>query len=432
MIPQLLALLRSNRVHAWALLPGSLLLAGCASAQGATPDPRGRECTVQEIERFRLRGPTGEQYYVEPRFVLSSGGATFLIGKPSYRFTADTVEPVFVSRYDVFGVVVGRGRETRLIPGPLGAARVKPVAAAALDDGAVGVIFLEFAADADTLEWVSSATVSGSVQQIWYAEYRNGAWTRAERLPMGESVAFNELNGSPLVVSGDTAVWAVPATSRDSTVYVAVFERVGGVWGKHILERAPFLPVTYAALTHTSGHGFVMGLVRSDPQVGYRINSLYAYTRDSSWRRVRGVIPGEGEPVHAPAMAHIAGDSILVTWIAKTLDGRQRARVLIGDIVTETGDFLAITSRSVDTPVPLPGLGGVVWVAEDSDEERVVRVAELSGSRMRTLWEIPSPYTGYLGATATPGGILLSGPYFEAGRVLVTLLIRLRVQCGTT
>jgi hypothetical protein len=410
------------------------VLASCVSAQAGDPTASiAQECTAQEVERFRLRTSDGRQYYIEPRFMAASGGSVLLFGKPSYVFTADTINPDFVSRHNVSGVLIESDGTTRLIPDLRAGAKVIPVALTALGDDSWAAIFLEFAADADTLEWVDSANESGYVRHIWYAEYRQGQWVDAVELPMGELARMVELNGSPLVVSGDTAVWAVPATSKDSTRYAAVFERIGGRWVQHALERAPFLPISYAVLSHTPSHGFLLGLVRADSAPGYRFNSLFLYDRRSEWRRLRGVIPGESEPVHHPTLHAVTGDSLAVTWLGKGATGALAGRAFVGDLAGEVRPILTISPEAKDTPAVVTGLArGVLWVADRyrGEAQLEIRLEQARGDRIHTLWEADNPYTGYFAAVASKRNeILISGPLFEPGRSLVTLLIRLRLQC---
>jgi hypothetical protein len=408
----------------------ALTVLACASGTAQSARPAAPVvCTAHEAERFRLRDSTG-QYYIEPRFLVESAGRMLLAGKHSYRFSADTAEPELVGRDDFFGAVVrGRG-DFDIVPDPPGGAKLKPVAAAALAEGGWGFIYLEFDRNADTLEWVLSADTSGAVQRIWYAEYREGEWRAPTPLPLGEAARLDELNGTPLVISGDTAMWAVPATSRDSGTYAAVFERIGGVWTQRAVERAPYLPITYAVLTHTPTYGFLLGLVRVDTSLpGFNQNSLFVYLRDPEWRRVRGVIAGGIEPIHHPRMIRNGGDSVAVGWLA--FGEAQEGRALIGDIMSGSPATHRLTGFSFDEPLPLTSVGGVYWVVDALAENRAVALMQIRGSAVHTLWRTPTPFNGYFGVAASgTNQILISGPDFEPGRLLVTLLIRLSLACS--
>jgi hypothetical protein len=434
--------------------PAALVAAGVAGllalalsqsdlgAQTSAPEQTS-DCTAREVSRDTLRLRPGVEAYVEPRYVVAAGDEIMVTGKPTYTWDIRVTPVGMLSRNDLFGVIVGADGRTRVVPPPFPKALVKPAAVAALGEAAWAFIFFEVRSGTDTTNWYTVRGVDGGrVQRLWYAEYRNDAWSDFQSIPFDGVNEFLDLTGSPLVMQGDTAMWVVPVAGPDSWIFAASFERIGGTWTmQRVVNRRGAAPA-YASMVYLPGAGFILGIVQAyiDPDVRHDRNSYIVYGRADGWQPLHRIIVGVDDPVFYPAFHAHPGGLASLTWInsmgsSEAASEGLRARTLSGyphrgpDAVSPARTIATLYADHMTT-VATPR--GPVWLvhAAGPPVQLALLAPSPSGAAQR-VWQVPTPYEGPFGAAMVGDSeILIAGPLLDAAvPKIVTLLIRLRLDC---
>ena len=374
-----------------------------------------------------------------------AGDRVLLAGKPSYLFRKRRpgAGGDLESEGVVFGAVIeADGTARTVVAPPVNAGTVTAVAAAALGPDRWRVIF----AVPDSIR----ADRSRVVRAYWHGVYDGARWTNIERLPEPADLSLQYFNRSRIIERGDTVVWAsIARTSPTPTSpivqqVVVVFERVGGMW-THAVPATP--SASDLELMHTPQHGFVLAVFRhplgiplfpggvEGPQPK---TSLHLYTRRSGWSRHRETLLPPDPTVSRPRL-NASGETVSVTSIASGETERSyQLHSITGSVMDQDEPAFVVDPDVLPTfaAVAMP-TGEFVWLSQhalpaDSANLGELRLIHRSGAMSKVLWRTPHPYLGWFAATAySDSNVLVVGPLLDrANEVLVSLLIRLRVECA--
>lgn len=431
-------------VHAIGL-PAVTQHTGILTRDGGVP-----ACWAREVARHRLVVEGDRELYVEPSVLVSSGGKVLLAGQPTYIFSpqrrsgAAAVE----GHGTVFGAAITSDGRARTVPHPPIPGKVA-AAIAAIDRGEGGwrVIFAEFD---------SVPTTNTRPRQFWYGVYDGSRWSSVEPLPNPPGTALLYLNHSSLIQRGDTLLWAAQFEITPTKSGVAVYERTNSRWSYDLL---PAPSATYVALAHSPLLGDVVAVVHPDTSLRRDRGSVFFYGRRQGWTRLHKVVAGTDEDVHHPSL-RLAGNRWSLTWrsfgsglvqlrpagvpqpddsSAATGAWASELRAMTGLIGTGN-EPVAVIDRAVgegwealETPQGLP-----IWVVDHvlsgglgKIPVRELRMIRRSDDSTDVFWRTPHPYRGPFAAIGLRNSeVLVAGPKLEEAReVLVSLLIRVRVEC---
>lgn len=409
-----------------------------------------RTCTAREAARHRLIVEGGNELYVDPTVLVPSGGRTLLAGQPTYLFSKqDRAGPVSLTGTStVFGAVLAADGSARSVPiPPIKSKIAAAITAVARAGGSWRVIFAEL----DSLPFRADKKVLA----YWHGVYDGRRWSSVEQLPSLPEVSLGYFNHSSVAERGDTVVWAALVHPTPTTQAVAVFERRRSKWSYHILP-TPF--ASYAALAHSPQLGFVLAVAHLDTTLKNGGNSLFLYQRRQAWRPLRKVVARSGGSVHHPAL-NLAGQTGILTWktfmrgdvparfpigfgepaggAAGVAGPRTELQAMIGPMGPRDEPVVVIDPTIAEgwKSVTLPN-GSPLWVVDHvvGGSVRELQIVRRSKDSTAALWQTPYPYRGGFTAVALPGPeVLIAGPLLEQTReVLVSLLLRVRVQCDST
>jgi len=417
----------------------AVLLAPLASASpighgGAAGLLSGHECTIIETARQPLTLAGGQQLYVEPSVVAPSPeGGLLLLGNYAYLFQPAGGRWIPAPADSAMGAVVARSGAARIVNAPFPSKLLNGVRARARDDGGWDVAFAEVRPSADTAR-------SDTVASLWYGVLEGGRWTTLERLPMPpDGVVFGN-RFSSLVRWGDTLAWAV--TQRlpgEPLASVRVYERSGSGWSSSVV------PTTnaYIELLHHPATGLAVAVVQPDPLALSDRNSLLLWTRRPDWRIHGRIIRGRDEWVHAPSIS-MRGDGGVLTWEADVPvpEGgyRHEAHAMVGRIAERNEPVLRLDSLAMPMrPISFLDFSGDrrAWMVEHGAPGAAraeLRFVGDRAGRAGLLGSMPSPYvTRAAAAAVSPSEAVVSGGVItHGGDAVVTLLLRMRLECSET
>lgn len=414
------------RIAVW---PALLLMTASADAREAParsiPGMPAQACTVRELSRTPLVIDGGREMYIEPTAVVPRRGEILLAGSPNYIHPpAGQGSATDFIQDSVFGAILSADGDTRLVPAPVGPARVFDIRGAAIDGG-WAVVFAE-------LKHPWRPPAPDTVAAFWYGVYDGREWTRLERLPQPAGTVL--IDAAPdFLLRGDTLFFAARVRAGGVRDQVALYELRAGQWNLRTVKTDG---VVYVRFVPADSGAPSLGVVsaRAD-RPGYDKNSLFLHPPAASWSTWRRIIQGHPEPIYDPAFALSAAGPVLTWWVQMPAGGR-RARAIVGPRYSRELEITLDSSINgvlhVNRPREAPlwvvhhleanGISELRFIMLDQDGKPSVRLA------------FPNPYTGFFGATATgPHEVLLSGPLLRPEALtnhLVTLLIRVRVECA--
>jgi hypothetical protein len=268
-------------------------------------------CTASAEPARRLELRDGRIVSVDVASVATSGGEVMAVGGHAYVFprTANPwTSPTLLD--SIIGVVTdGRGN-TSLVTNPLRPRRVLFPRVAAAPDGSFHVLFVT---SGDSAELRSTPPDTAS---IWYARYRNGAWTSPEPVAVAragflqsESAELLEHNGAPWFV------FPFIAREQGSTGGgVILLRRSNGVWSADTLRTHAVTPFV-RALNVPGGSSLLAVIAQAIPRGGRNpADELYLVRFDSAWSEPRR-IGGDGRrPVTLPILT--SRDTVVASWIS--------------------------------------------------------------------------------------------------------------------
>jgi len=430
-----------HAARAVAVCVASIPLAQCALAPTPRlPAPRldqelPGQCVAREVSRKPLVVEDGRLLYVEPAaFVPNHRGDVMLAGTMNMLIDLSSEGRVKGASGDsVFGALIRRDGRAHIIPSPVPDGRLLTgIRAVARKDGGWSAVF------AESKPHPREEVAPDTAVRLWHGIYDGKRWSLLEQLPLPTEGALRPRLAATPVLRGDTLAWAMTLRVPNLANRIALFERRGGRWTYEII------PTFHAQvqLAYSDTLGLMMAVVQPDTMVRSDGNSLILWARKPAWRRVRRVVHGDAEgQVYTPSLTLSPTGGVL-SWHAQVDDGPPRAgreaRVMIGALEERNTPVVTLDSAAVSTqypfaPVLLPG-GGRLWVVEHalpdmrSTEIRFVRDSAQTGVLMG---RIPNPYLSqFYGATAVgPREVLVTGLQYFANRYIVSLLLRVRVEC---
>jgi hypothetical protein len=434
-------MMSTQRLAPSALFPRSLIiglgmLGICSPCRGngggpASPHTSVETCTIQQVSRLPLRVAGGMDLYVEPVAFSASGQDILLAGWPTFLQRRDSAGfAVDIPRDDIFGVVVGRDREPRIIHSPIQSRLLGPIHARPRPEGGWDVIFYEL-----TPFPAEVVHRPDSVARLWVGVLHASGWRELETVPIREFGLFPTTQGSQVLRRSDTLYWAV-VTADHWRRDVAILRRSNARWEA---ERVMTARATYVDLLIDSA-GPVVAVVHPDSTAtGDDVNSLFVYSRDSGTWAARRIAIGRRAPTHHPRFSVSAAGADL-TWSAVDSNtGRHRGMAAAGVQGGTPIDPIVIDS-SLASPYPMQrvvlGNGTRLWSSHhrgSTGEPSTIRFSESDGRSVRVVGEFPTPYAGGFRAVARgTDELITTGTLWDPeSKTVASLLIRLRARaCG--
>jgi hypothetical protein len=273
------------------------------SWQHAT-DPSRVGCVVRELSRERLIVEGGRYLYVDPvSLVRSSRGEVLLAGSHNYMFGRNSEGKwKMVGRDSVFGAVLGPSGDARTVPSPIPLSRTSGIRSVARPDGTWSVVFAE----------VPSDSLHQTVVALWHGVLDGPGWAMLERLPLpspAEGVAYQPLDASNLIASGDSLAWVLEHRGADGVGGLIVYERIGGRWTYEIIRTG----YADAGIAYSRELGLVIASEQADFRGPASGSSLLLWVRQPTWRILRAAVPGSREVVNGSWFS-IPPEGGVLTW----------------------------------------------------------------------------------------------------------------------
>jgi hypothetical protein len=383
---------------------------------------------VREVSREPLVIGGGHALYLEPTAVASSDGALLLAGTPSYLWRRAGTKKSYQSTADsVFGVVVPRRGSPRIIPAPIDPRRIASVRALERSDGHWDVAFAELDRPRQTIgEFIP-------VADLWAGVFDGTRWRTIGRLPRVAGATLEPSTISALVRRGDTLALAVTAETSPARSDVVVYERRGSRWSYGVVPVSSAMTVSPA---YSERAGLTLAVVQLNPRTQNRSNSVHVYARVPDWQEIGLVVDIGRQRIIRPSLVFTPASSFL-TWLSPGGGGRSEARAVRGVLDRPVPPPSVIDSNAVQLAHVKSREGTPLWIAEhlpSSGTGSELRVLRESARGMSVVATFPNPFTGPFCAAPTAGSeVLLAGPRLDrtgAGPTVVTLFVRLRVECG--
>lgn len=422
------------------MLTSILGLAGLRSPVSVAALQVDRECSASEISRQQL-SVRGGDLYVEPQAFVAGAGNVLLAGRPSYLWRTDGAGGTVQVADSLFGAILTEDGSGQGIPVPAGPRWIDDVRAVALEGGGWAILFTE----PPTSAWPPDPAV-----QVWFGVFDGNHWSSLERLPVPPAWRIDGDIASDLVADGHTFAWAARAEVRSAEAdesRVVLFERREGTWRMELWPFAPF----YVDLDRAEAGDLVATVVRPDtslPPPSYDRNSLFLYRPSDARPELQRIVRGGREAAHGPELR--LGEAAALSWISEmdsqglqftpdpALPGAPKRgdelRAILNPLEAPPHDVITLDSGVLHA-VYAPSLAGKRrWLTrhvDPSGKEMELRVIELRGETTHLLGGFPYPFDGHFAAVSVGRHeILVAGPQLDrTSNVLVTLLLRLRVEC---
>lgn len=380
----------------------------------AGPSSAQERCEMRETGRDTLRLADGSAVYVEPRVFVTSGDVTLLAGTWTYVFgPGETgVYPKAPER-TIAGVLLRSGRAPELLPWPRPGfhhlLRATPRPAGGFLVGAVELSDTSFEPSPDV------------VRNVWVGEW-DGRWLSVDVLPRTPETLVPVHASAPVPTTSGWA-WAFPIAFGERPWAFALFERLAGIWTVDVVPTSG--PLAYVEPLPVTGD-LAAAVVQQDMRTGGRLNSIALYRRSFLQWRPAGFLNDEGG-VHFVKNGTSLGVPVL-SWLDETATVRT-----IVDV--QNAGPTRIVDRSVSDHALAAAGGSTYWVTHHAvaDTARTIRIHDLTDGRLRLLAEVPSPYGGFLGATAlAPDVVQVVGPLVSRDPrevQAVSLILQFELRC---
>ena len=383
---------------------------------------------MEELSRRRLATADSTFVYVAPeRFVSNAAGDIFLAGRPNLLYRRDsTGRGAKVAEDSLLGAIVRADGTVDLVRPPFSARRLGYVDVLARPDGGWDVVMQEMRRGG-TLQ---SRPPHDTTAALWHGVHDGIGWTHMEALPLPPRATIELFSHAPLSRMGDTLAWAIPASFFPHGSRVVTLIRESGVWN---VDVTPISQTLYPSLVIMPDGTRWLATVGSDPDHEGDVNSLFLWTRDSTWRRA-GVVADShvyGE-AHNPFLRTTPA-GLLLAWYAET-DGR-RVVALVDDVRTLSPPTLlsvdATTFWSDLHVVELPD-GRLLWVTEHATSQGSPPLIRFTlrdhGERRGTF---VSPFVVRARAAALPENrLLLTGAGESVSEHLAySLVVEVQMSC---
>lgn len=292
-------------VRAMALVWGFVSV-GPAAAQGSDPG-----CQVEAATPRRVELPDGRAVSTDVQSVAVSDGSVMAVGRLAYVFPLQATprtSPVVMD--SIIGFVIDRDGHVSLVPNPPGVRRPFFPRVAAASAGAFHALFVT---SVDTANRIYGHLDTAT---IWYARFRQGAWTSPERVGEVRNALLQSEFASDLLARNDSLsfvfAFSVGEYTPMTTGGVVLLRRRGHTWLADTLHtvRGP----TSAVLAFEPGRNSVATAI-TIPGTGNRAgSSLYLARFDRRWDQPRR-IAGDGiASVTAPIISAV-GEELVASWI---------------------------------------------------------------------------------------------------------------------
>jgi hypothetical protein len=281
-----------------------LALGPNAEAQQHTPG-----CTVRGEPARRIELPDGKIVSIDVQSLARRGDTVMVIGRYVYVFAASsTPASPPVMRDSIIGVLLVPGGKVSVVPAPLRSRRALFSKVAA----GVDAFHAVFATSSDTAE----VSLMQSSATIWYARFRNGAWTTPERvLDVNRVKLQHEATSAPLERNGVLSFAFTFADSADDLVDgggVVMLRRRNGAWTADTLRTRRRPQAVRLAYGTSDGILKALTLLASANNTSQSQVQLATYAQD--WRDTL-VIAESTRGVLIPSFAAL-GDGYVASWTA--------------------------------------------------------------------------------------------------------------------
>lgn len=427
---------RSNAVSARTITPMTIRLAlglavvaalGChpLQANGQRKLAEAKACAAAPYRREFLRVEGGRRLYVEPHTMVRSGDETLLAGSPTYLFRPNAAD--LEAADSLMGAVIGADGQARGVRAPIDAHRMRLVRAAPRPGRGWLVAFAEVA------EWKRDFG-DERITRLWSGEYDGRNWSRLDSLPMARGWTPLLLDPSPLVVQGDSVLWAIAASATSLPDGVVVYARVAGRWTATPLETRGFTSVSAA---RDDRSGFLVSVTQyapTTPVTGFAVE-LY---QGSTLRR-RASLAGVDPYLREQSLVARGSSSALVWMRRLSVQGRplQPVMALVNPLASgRAGQIIMLDSSAFDFAADLLPNGRVIaathHIAQGDEQRPALRVVSGDRRAATVLRDEPSPFTGGYALSVTGFDVLIAGAYkgeTEREPVITTQLLRTHVTC---
>ena len=392
-----------------------VLLNLSVSAFAPVPVARQRinaDCRVLSSRRVPVLLKDGRQVYVEPNAVVQSGERILVAGFPSYVWARKGSSRVD-SRNVLFGIVVSPDGSADFIPSPLPAGHMSDVRAVALPNGNWAATFADVAPETQF-----NRKTMPRVDGYWFGITDGKVWLVLQRVPNTGGV-LRPLFASRLVQSSIGYSIAIPIElghnmGGSARTAAAVFTKGEHGWTRR--DRV-FEFVSYVSLDTTASGNLLLGAVAVDTTDFHVANRLTFYTffsGDSAWRELTRLETNTSQAIHHPDVIW-SGDSIIATWLQATGENNKvEAKIGVG-IAQRNGPRIETISPDASQTIPLGNMSRRSWVALeqiDSVSRRIVFAQATANNRV-SKFEIPDPFSGFIGAVGSGAKLSIVGPIFS-------------------
>lgn len=387
-------------------------------------------CDAETVSEDRLTTNDGAEIYIEPMaMAATAAGAVLLAGVPNYIWLPKE-QHVTGARDSILGVIIDATGTTELVHAPISPRRIASVRSAARDDRSWFVTFMELETEANALR-------EGSVVRLWYGVLEAGAWTQLDTLPIPPAVNVLTVHASNLAARGDTLAWIVQTEAASGQRSLAVYQKHANIWSFDVLT-LPY--VSYAEPAFSDESGLVLAVVAGDPYASHPAQGLSLYGRVPEWRLLNR-LRSDSVPVHSPSVSSSFEGPMLSWWVAISESGRNRREGRAAMATSLSDDsWIVVDSAIAEGYIGVGEIpGGHLWVSDHVGDrgQRDLRISlRPAGRDVIALKRLINPFTGLIAATLTqPRDVLIAGPLFDPsgqGPVVVTLLLRIRVECSDT
>ena len=287
--------------RSWSQVIAALLVALPAGAQRAPAEG----CTVRADPSRRVELPDGRVVSVDVQSLARRGDTVMAVGRYAYVFAASsTPQSLPVMRDSIIGVLMVPRGKASLVPSPLRSRGVLFPKVAAGDDGFHAI----FATSSDT----SHLSIVQDSAVIWYAGFREGAWSTPQRVTGVSRVKLNQELTSGLFERNGVLSFAFTfADSLADSGGIVMLQRKNGIWSADTLrtQRKPMA----VRMAGGSSDGPLKALaVLLDASSDTAQSQLLLATFAQDWRDAR-VIAAPSHSVQAPALG-VLGNGYVASW----------------------------------------------------------------------------------------------------------------------
>lgn len=388
-------------------------------------------CTVREVSRDRLTVEGGRPLYVEAdAFVANGRGDVLLAGTPNYLWQVSSEgEIIGLTEDSVFGAVIARDGNARLVPAPIPARQIHGIRVAAREDHGWDVVFAEVAPYVGDRQPDEAA-------RLWHGVFDGERWASLEQIPTPDGITVATLFSSSLLRRGDSLAWALVPTMNSPRRDLVLAQRRHGRWSSESIAVGNGVDVD---LSYSDSLGLLLAVVQADPRLRGDGNSLLLWAQRPEWRILRSLVHGEGEGrVYNASLLRLRA-GFVTSWrtpVGEGRDTRDELRARVGRLEEQSEPAVVldpdVSIWSEIAPFVLPG-GAPLWVVHPSvadDAVSALRVVSVAGDSAVELGRFANPYRFWVAAAAPSASeLLVTGMEYTQDGFAFSLLLRARIEC---